>query len=175
MTDKSKHTPGPWFPQFYDDSKTWGVRNALFAVCNLVQQDFGPNDGEEEATAALIARAPEMQAEINALRIENVKLSTATNRDTDRIATLTARIDELEMDIKRRGKLAQSDQSLIFEKCDEVNTLHTHIERLRGICEASATFIDSMAAIVDSPDCYRVAQKNRAALAEIDEQGKDGK
>ena len=67
-----KHTPGPWVAKMYitdPDRPTWGVRNFMFAICNMVEQDMeNAESGEERANAELIASAPDLLAENDDLK-----------------------------------------------------------------------------------------------------------
>jgi len=81
-----KHTPGPWFVDTDGDQTIdthWGVvskHNDLWvAACyrsgTTPRDEKSPEaDAEAKANAALIARAPTLAAEVEALRAENDKL-----------------------------------------------------------------------------------------------------
>jgi len=50
----------PWQPKQYPDG-SWGIRNAIFAISNIVPQDMEDREnGIEKAIAYLIASSPEL-------------------------------------------------------------------------------------------------------------------
>ena len=57
MSEKGKHTPGPWeaHKTHYGDDRTWDVSSPLRTVATI-----NDGDGLAEANARLIAAAPEL-------------------------------------------------------------------------------------------------------------------
>lgn len=66
----TKHTQLPWTAIQYPKGN-WGVRNPIFAVCIIVEQDMEDQDnGEERANATLIATACNSHAALSSRILE---------------------------------------------------------------------------------------------------------
>lgn len=75
---ETEHTPGPWKVKQYKD-KSWGVRNVMFSICNIVEQDMENRDnGEEKANADFICLAVNSHDDLLAAL---VKVHNATLRN----------------------------------------------------------------------------------------------
>lgn len=102
-----KHTPGPWFVDTDGDQTIdthWGVvskHNDLWvAACyrsgTTPRDEKSPEaDAEAKANAALIARAPTLAAEVEALRAENDKLRAKLGNSPEPCAYCALPADKL--------------------------------------------------------------------------------
>ena len=90
MTDA--HTPGPWRAAAFDIEELhtiWSAKDAPIPGILIARTCFAP---ASEANAALIARAPTLAAEVEALKAEKSALSAALD---DEIANFTAQVSAL--------------------------------------------------------------------------------
>ena len=110
----SEHTPGPWAVTDEDDFNGLAIeaagREGEYVPVARVPVDYDDRP-EREANAALIARAPEMAAEIE---------------------RLTARVDELEEALERIDRIEVYDE-------DAMETLRSKLGVMRDIARAAIT------------------------------------
>ena len=139
----SKHTPGPWTVTHEDDFDGLVIEAAgregeyVPVACVPVDYDDRP---EREANAALIARAPEMAAEIERLNaeVERLKAVEADYDDHEREmidleeenSRLTARVEVLE------GALERIDRIEVYDE-DARETLRSKLGVMRDIARAA--------------------------------------